>query len=99
MLRDLEQMHHMTKADNHTNTYRDPRSALEKIAADKGFKISDSEGSGDCAFLSLSEQMQVVVGVKISHQQLRQDTVEYLEKNAKLVSYTSFQFSSSTVTR
>lgn len=97
MLRDLEQIHHMIKADNHTN--RDPRSNLEKIAADQGFKISDNEGSGDCVFLSLSEQMQIVEGVTISHQELRQATVKYLEKNAKLVSYTSFQFSSVAVTK
>lgn len=85
MLRDLEQMHHMTKADNHNN--RNPRSDLEKNAADQGFKISDKGGSGDCVFLSLLEQMQVVEGVTISHQQLRQATVKYLERNAKLVSF------------
>ena len=86
-----QQMHRMSKADGHTKT--DPRSALMKIASDNGFEISDNQGLGDCLFYSLHEQMEFVLGVIISHQQLRQSSVKYLERNAKLVSAaTSFFF-------
>ena len=76
----------MSKADGHTKT--DPRSALKKIASDKGFRISDNEGLGNCLFFSLSEQMGLVQVATIAHEQLRQSSVNYLEKNAKLVSDT-----------
>ena len=59
---------------------------LEKIALDKGFVISDNEGSGNCMFYALSEQLNLVEGIKISHGELRQSIVQYLRKNPKLVS-------------
>ena len=59
---------------------------LEKIALDKGFVISDNEGSGNCMFYALSEQLNLVKGIKISHGELRQSIVQYLRKNPKLVS-------------
>ena len=59
---------------------------LEKIASDKGFVISDNEGSGNCMFYALSEQLNFVKGIKISHGKLRQSIVQYLRKNPKLVS-------------
>ena len=63
---------------------------LEKIALDKGFVISDNEGSGNCMFYALSEQLNVVKGIKISHGELRQSIVQYLRKNPKLVSLVFF---------
>jgi len=59
---------------------------LERIASDKGFAISDNEGSGNCMFYALSEQLKLVKGIKISQGELRQSIVEYLRKNPKLVS-------------
>ena len=59
---------------------------LEKIALDKGLVISDNEGSGNCMFYALSEQLNLVKGIKISHRELRQSIVQYLRKNPKLVS-------------
>ena len=59
---------------------------LEKIVSDKGFVISDNEGSGNCMFHALSEQLKLVKGIKISHGELRQSIVQYLRKNPKLVS-------------
>ena len=59
---------------------------LEKIASDKGFVISDNEGSGNCMFHALSEQLNLVKGIKISHGELRRSIVQYLRKNPKLVS-------------
>ena len=63
---------------------------LEKIALDKGFMISDNEGSGNCMFYALSEQLNLVKGIKISHGELRQSIVQYLRKNPKLVSLLFF---------
>ena len=63
---------------------------LEKIASDKGFVISDNEGSGNCMFYALSEQLNFVKGIKISHGELRQSIVQYLRKNPKLVSLVYF---------
>ena len=60
-------------------------SRLNEIALDKGFKISDDEGSGNCMFYALSEQLDLVKGIQISHDKLRQDIVQYLEDNPTLV--------------
>ena len=59
---------------------------LNEIASDKGFTVSDNEGSGNCMFYSLSEQLDLVKGIQISHNGLRQHIVLYLEKNPTLVS-------------
>ena len=59
---------------------------LEKIASDKGFVISDNEGSGNCMFYALSEQLTLVKGIKILDGELRRFIVQYLRKNPKLVS-------------
>ena len=63
---------------------------LEKIASDKGFVISNNEGAGNCMFYALSEQLNFVKGIKISHGELRQTIVQYLRKNPKLVSLVFF---------
>ena len=60
---------------------------LEKIASDKGFIISDNEGSGNCMFYALSEQLNLVKGIQISHAELRQRLVQYLKDNPTLVSW------------
>ena len=59
---------------------------LEKIASDKGFVISDNEGSGNCMFYALSEQLSFVKGIKIPYGELRQSIVKYLREHPKLVS-------------
>ena len=60
---------------------------LEKIASDKGFIVSDNEGSGNCMFYALSEQLNLVKGIQISHAELRQRLVQYLKDNPTLVSW------------
>ena len=45
----------------------DPSIELEKIASGKGFVISDNEGSGNCMFHALSEQLNLLKGIKILH--------------------------------
>ena len=59
---------------------------LKKIASDKGFGISENSGAGNCMFYALSEQLDLVKGIHISHEALRQHIVQYLEKNPTLVS-------------
>ena len=59
---------------------------LRKIALDRGFRISDNEGLGNCMFYALSEQLEIVKGIKISHGELRQNLVQYLRRYPKLVS-------------
>ena len=65
------------------NSNTDLSAELEKIASDKGFVISDNEGSGNCMFYALSEQLNLVKGIKISHGELRQSLVQHLRKNPK----------------
>ena len=83
IFRDLEQMRHDAgKIISKTNLLQ----KLEKIASDKGFRISDNKGSGNCMFYALSEQLDLVKGIQISHEELRQRIVQYLEENPTLVS-------------
>ena len=82
-LRDVEQLQRYPR---NTTRMTDVSRRLEKIASDKGFTVSDNEGSGNCMFYSLSEQLDLVKGIQISHSALRQHIVQYLEKNPTLVS-------------
>ena len=83
MLMNLQEMQFDVSEINSTT---DPSVELEKIASGKGFVISDNEGSGNCMFYALSEQLNLVKGIKISHGELRQSIVEYLLNNPRLVS-------------
>jgi len=87
MFKNLQQMQrHVSKVNSNT----DLSAELRKIASDKGFVISDNEGAGNCMFYALSEQLNLVKGIKISHAELRQSIVQYLRKNPKLVSLVFF---------
>ena len=68
---------------------------LRNIASDRGFRISDNQGFGNCMCYALSEQLEIVKGIKIRHLlriktllllELRQTLVQYLKSNPKLVS-------------
>ena len=83
----LQRMQHdVSKVSSNTGLLAE----LEKIASDKGFVISDNEGSANCLFHALSEQLNLVKGIKISHGELRRSIVQYLRKNPKLVSLVFF---------
>ena len=69
-----------------TSSETDPLVEWEKIASDRGYIVSDNEGSGNCMFHALSEQLNLVRGIKISHGELRKSVVTYLRNNPKLVS-------------
>ena len=72
-----------SKINSNTNLTEE----LTKIASDKGFRISDNQGSGNCMFHALSEKLETVKGIKIENGQLRQSLIQYLRENPKLVSY------------
>ena len=74
------------RAVSKVNSNTDPLVELEKIASGKGFVISHNEGSGNCMYHALSEQLNLVKGIKISHGDLRQSIVQHLLNNPRMVS-------------
>ena len=60
-------------------------SDLRMIAANKGFFVVDNQASGNCLFHALSEQLQSVKGIQISHKELRKTLVQFLDENPNLV--------------
>ena len=68
------------------NDETDLKIELKKIASDKGFTIVDNEGSGNCMFYALSDQLEFAMGIKIKYDELRQILVQYLRENPELVS-------------
>ena len=60
-------------------------SDLRAIAANKGFLVSDNQASGNCLFHALSEQLQSVKEIQISHEELRKTLVQFLDENPNLV--------------
>ena len=61
-------------------------SNLKKKASDKGFRVCDNPGQGDCMFYALSEQLKFTKAIELSAAELRQKIVQYLRQNPKLVS-------------
>ena len=59
---------------------------LKRMAFKNGLVISDNQGKGNCMFFALSEQLDHVKGIKVSHSQLRRTIVQYLIHNPTLVS-------------
>ncbi|KAL9962049.1 hypothetical protein ACROYT_G031114 [Oculina patagonica] len=82
MFQTLQQMQHSA---SEVNKRTDLSAELRKIASDRGFLISDNQGSGDCMFYALSEQLDLVKRIQISHQELRQTVVQYLNKNPHML--------------
>ena len=52
---------------------------LEKTAADRGFDISSNRASREGVLDILSQQLRRVKGIKISHEEIRQELVLFLE--------------------
>ncbi|XP_078384407.1 uncharacterized protein LOC144666872 isoform X3 [Oculina patagonica] len=77
---DLRQMRHdVDQVSKGTDLSLD----LKMAALDKGFSISDNQGSGNCLFYALSEQLKLVKGIEIPHEELRSKLVQYLKENPK----------------
>ena len=62
-------------------------SNLRTIVNEKGFRVSDNPGEGDCMFYALSEQLKFAKEIQLSAAELRQEIVQYLRQNPKLVSH------------
>ena len=72
-------------ADQRSDTFNFD-SNLRTIANEKGFRVSDNPGEGDCMFYALSEQLKFAKEIQLSAAELRQEIVQYLRQNPKLVS-------------
>ena len=72
-------------ADQRSDTFNFD-SNLRTIANEKGFRVSDNPGEGDCMFYALSEQLKFAKEIQHSAAELRQEIVKYLQQNPKLVS-------------
>ena len=59
---------------------------LKRTAQEKGLVISDNQVEGNCMFFALSEQLGVVKGMRMSHEEIRQTVVGFLRDNPTLVS-------------
>ena len=60
--------------------------ALKRTTLEKGFAISDNQGEGNCMFFALSEQLDLIKGIQMSHDELRRTVVQHLRENPRLVS-------------
>ena len=58
---------------------------FRKNITEKGFVVSNNRGEGNCMFFALSEQLGLIKGIEISHEQLRKTVVQYLLENPSLV--------------
>ena len=84
MFQTLQQMqqHNASKVNSETDLSME----LKKIVSDKGLVILDNQGSGNCLFHALSEQLELVKGIRISHKELRQVIMKYIRENPQIVS-------------
>ena len=76
---DLQEMHFDAEMVNKKITAGLSKN-LKKIALDAGFVISENPASGNCMFHALSEQLQSVKGIKVSHRELRKTLVQFLRE-------------------
>ncbi|CAH3157474.1 unnamed protein product [Pocillopora meandrina] len=80
----IQELHRMQFDARKAKSRTDLSLGLRNIASDRGFRISDNQGLGNCMFYALSEQLEIVKGIKIPHGELRQNLVQYLRGNPKL---------------
>ncbi|XP_022800778.1 uncharacterized protein LOC111338545 [Stylophora pistillata] len=80
----IQNLQQMQLSERGVNSSTNSTDELKKIVSEKSFRISDNEGSGNCMFHALSEQLETVKGIKIQHGQLRQSLVKYLRENPKV---------------
>ena len=84
-LKELKDAITESKAKSKGVSKRDLEDELRKAASDKGLKISDNDGEGNCLFHALSEQLKIVGDKDISYDKLREALVQYLTDNSELV--------------
>ncbi|XP_066023407.1 uncharacterized protein [Pocillopora verrucosa] len=81
-LQNLQRMQLCVSTANNNNTTL--TAELTMILSDKGYRISDNQGSGNCMFHALSEQLETIKRIKIQHGKIRKSLVQYLTENPKL---------------
>ncbi|PFX21594.1 G-protein coupled receptor GRL101 [Stylophora pistillata] len=86
----IAQLQQMQLDASKVNDKTDLKNELKKISSDKGFRIVDNDGSGNCMFYALSDQLEIAMRIKIKHDELRQMLVQYLRKNPELEALQSF---------
>ncbi|PFX11991.1 uncharacterized protein LOC111318964 [Stylophora pistillata] len=69
-----------SKVNDKTNLNID----FTKRASDRGYRIVDNKGKGNCMFYALSDQLETVLRSKIEHDELRKALVQYLRVNPTL---------------
>ncbi|KAL9963694.1 hypothetical protein ACROYT_G027225 [Oculina patagonica] len=74
---DLQQMRY------DANKLQTPFEDLYRIASEQGFEISNNPGDGNCMFYALSDQLQLLKEIQISHEKLRKDLVQFLTENPR----------------
>ncbi|XP_015780920.1 PREDICTED: uncharacterized protein LOC107358863 isoform X2 [Acropora digitifera] len=57
---------------------------LKINASNKGFEIIDNEGGGNCMFHALCDQLKYKKHLEISHRELRETLVKYLQEHPKM---------------
>ena len=80
-------IHDLQQLNSKQSTHKESKLLLDlqKTAADKGFVICDNPASGNCMFYALSEQLQRVKGINISHKEIRKELVRFLKNFPNLV--------------
>ena len=88
--KDLENVKHAireSKCESKGVPTRDITDGLIEAVSDMGLIVSDNDGKGNCLFHALSEQLETVKKIKISHDKLRKTLGQYLEKNPETVGF------------
>ena len=49
----------------------EPSLNLKKVASERGFEIFDNQVEGNCMFFAISEQLELIQGVRLSHKKQR----------------------------
>lgn len=62
-----------------------PLRDLEIAALGKGFEVFPNQGQGNCLFHALSDQLDIVIGIKIEQSKVRRTLVQYLRNNPTTV--------------
>ena len=84
-MHDLQQIYQ--DADQRSVNMFNFDSNLKQNAWAKGFIVSDNPGEGDYMFYALSEQLKKrKKEIQLSAAEVRQEIVQYLQQNPKLVS-------------
>ena len=78
----LERNRLSTKLNKHDNSLE---AILNKKAGEKHLKIVPVPGDGNCMFHAISHQLNHILGLTVSHEELRRMIVDYLRNHPQTV--------------